>query len=23
AVTQERGKGGTVPRGPRVLLAQT
>ncbi len=23
AVTQERGKGGSVPRGPRVLLAQT
>ena len=23
AVTQERGNGGTVPRGPRVLLAQT
>lgn len=23
AVTQERGKGGTVPRGPRVLIAQT
>ena len=23
AVTQERGQGGPVPRGPRVLLAQT